>query len=180
MLTDFVKLEEIITNTLIKLKLRSLILDEDELQSVKDLVQALKPIEKCSRKLGTRKVTLGKADQLLEILLSKLYSLTTPIGRQLYASVESRVRERRNKNAATLQAFLENHEFLEEIEQGEMKMLEYAARTEVVELGCYLYKRLFDSEDSEAEIHDENPHDPGKFDLSYRFTLSALLSVILR
>ena len=105
--------------------------------------------------------------------MAKLYKLTTPIGRQLYASVESRIKERRNKKAATLQAFLEDHEFLDELEQGSFKMLGYADRTEVVELACYLYKRLFGSEDSEVEMVDDNPDNPGMQDLNYALTLSA-------
>ena len=173
MLNRFIALEKIINNTLIHLNLRSLILNEEELTSVKNLVEALKPIEKGSRKLGHRKVTLGKADQFLELMLAKLYKLTTPIGRQLYASVESRIKERRNKKAATLQAFLEDHEFLDELEQGSFKMLGYADRTEVVELACYLYKRLFGSEDSEVEMVDDNPDNPGMQDLNYALTLSA-------
>ena len=164
MLRIFIILEDIINSTLIHLNLRSLILNEEELQSVKDLVEALKPIEKGSRKLGSRKMTLGKADKILEIMLGKLYKLTTPIGHQLFSSVESRIKERRNKTAATLQAFLEDHEFLDTIEQGDMKMLDYTDRTELIESACYLYKRLYvseDSADSEMEVVDDNPDDPG-------------------
>ena len=177
MLIRFLILEEIINSTLIQLKLRSLILTEEELQSVKDLVEALKPIEKGSRKLCSRKTTLGKADKILEIMLGKLYKLTTPIGQQLFSSVESRVKDRRNKTAATLQAFLEDHEFLEEIEQGDMKMLDYTERKELIESACFLYKRLFasntpmtsakdttqDSRESEMEIVDVDPDDPGMY-----------------
>lgn len=175
MVRIFILLEDVITNTLFHLKLRSLILEESELQSLKDLVEALKPIEKATRKLCSRKTTLGKADKILEIMLAKMYKLTSPIGRQLYASVVKRAKERRNMNMATLQAFLEDHEFLEEIEQADMLILEYTERSELIKSACYLYKRLFVSEDSEnsdtvnMEV-DNNPDNPSKY---HGLTLSA-------
>ena len=55
----------------------------------------------------------------------------------------------------------------EKVEQGDkMKMLEYTERSELIESACYLYKRLFipeDSGDSEMEINEGNPDDPGMY-----------------
>ena len=157
MLQKFLELEDIIYHTLRDLKLRSLFLDETEIDSLKALVEALKQVEIGSRKLCRRKVTLGKADKIFELMLEKLYKLTTPIGRELFTSVESRIKERRNKNTATLQAFLEDHEFFNQLEEGNVKFLDYAPRKEVFQTACFLYKRLFPSEASEVEeVVDEN------------------------
>ena len=165
MLKRFIKLKEMVYNELIALKLQALILTEDEFDAVKELVEALEIVEIGSRKLCRRKATLASADRILELMLSKLYKLTTDIGQKLYHSVESRITSRRNKNVATLQAFLEDHEFLDQLEQGELKMLDYADRSVVLELACYLYKRLFITEE-EIEIMDNDPDNPGKINVN--------------
>ena len=161
MLKKYVLLRNIIDKTLIDLKLQSLILSEEEFHHVKDLVEALEIVEVGSRKLCQRKVTLGLADRILEFMLAKLYKLTTSIGIQLYTNVESRIKERRNKGASTLQAFLEDHEFLDEIEHGGIRRLEYAQRNEITKLACFLYIRLFKSDDEDPQTI-EDPDDPGK------------------
>ena len=162
MIQTFLELEDIIFHTLRDLKLRSLFLDEAEIESLKALVEALKQVEIGSRKLCRRKVTLGKADRIFELMLEKLYKLTTPIGQELFTSVESRIKERRNKNTATLQAFLEDHEFFNQLEEDDVKFLDYASRKEAFECACFLYKRLFPAERAPVEVIDENVDDPAK------------------
>ena len=163
MLKCYMQLREIIDNELMHLKLRSLILSDQEFESIKVLVETLDIVEVGSRKLCRRKVTLASADEIFEFMLRKLYKLKSPIGQQLYKSVEFRINERRNKTLATLQAFLEDHEFLEQIELDEgMKMLEYADKTELKKLASEVYNRLFlNSEVTEVDVTG-NPDNPGK------------------
>ena len=164
MLKQIIPLKKVIYNELVDLKLEKLWLTDDEFKAVETLVEALEIVEVGSRKLCSRKVTLGKADEIFEKMLVKLYKLKSDIGRKLYNSVEYRVNERRNKVLATLQAFLEDHEFFEHIEQGEdMKMLEYADRTEMKRLAKELYTRLFlNSRHDAVEIIQLDTNTPGK------------------
>ena len=76
------------------------------------------------------------------------------IGRQLYTSVEARIKERRNVDLSTLQAFLEDYEFLNEIEESGVKILTYAARDDMKKLACDLYMRLFHNSKNEEMIVD--------------------------
>ena len=155
MLKEFITYEEFINSELGYMKLQKLFLTEEECETVKNLVAALEVVEIASRKLCGRIVTLAIADTIFEKLLEKLYKQTSPLSRQLYHNVEYRINERRDKTLSTLQAFLENNEFFEELEQDDVKMLEYADRKEIFELAGELYKRLFlDSNDGEAEVVD--------------------------
>ena len=88
------------------MKLQKLFLSDEEFGAVESLVAALEVVEINSRKLCRRNDTLASADKIFEFMLAKLYKQTSSIGRQLYTSVEARIKERRNVDLSTLPAFL--------------------------------------------------------------------------
>ena len=102
--------------------------------------------------------------QTFEWMIRELRKLDTEFGMALTASVEKRINERRLAGLSTLQAYLENPQFLDHT-IGEPKLLEYANKTAITTLIKDIYMRLFmdeeDNEEGEEEDSDEENSQEG-------------------
>ena len=61
-------------------------------------------------------MTLSSADLVYEFMLKKLRQETSLIGLQMYESVKNRINMRRQKVLSTLQGYMENPSYLEDVQ----------------------------------------------------------------
>ena len=121
---------------------------EDEINTIKALVDALEIVEAGTRALCSRDTDLAVADQIFEYTITELRKLHTTISYRLEIALENRISERRLKVESTLLGYLKNPKFLHDGE----KVLTYANKSEITKLARDLYIRLFLKD---SPIHDE-------------------------
>ena len=129
-----------VEHTLLYFKKKQLFPTEDEIKTIKELVKALGIIETCSRRLCRREVNLAEADRIYEWVLMRLDELKSNASERLRNEVEYRILERRQKEVATLVAYLENPMFLD---QKKKRLLQYATKTEIQQVANDLLVRLY-------------------------------------
>ena len=121
--------------------------DEDEIDMLLELVEALEILEAGTRILCSRDMDLARADEVFEYMLSELRKLSSSIAHRLELAVEERIHERRLMEASTLLAYLKDPGFIDRktTKTGENKILPYANRKEITNLARDIQIRLFNN-----------------------------------
>lgn len=121
--------------------------DEDEIDMLLELVEALEIVEAGTRILCSRDMDLARADEVFEYILSELRRLNSSIAHRLELAVEERIHERRLMEASTLLAYLKDPGFIDRktTKTGENKILPYANRKEITNLARDIHIRLFNN-----------------------------------
>lgn len=109
MLERFYKLRNCVQKAIVDLKpdltplQKSLSLDEEELKTISDIVNALLPLQVAVEALCRRDANLITADAVFLFTLQKLKELNSNLSLQLFEALSKRVSERRNDLSGVLQ-----------------------------------------------------------------------------
>lgn len=123
-------------------------LSDQELDKIKDLCDALAPLEIATQYLCQEDADLILADKILAFTLNKLKDINTPIGNSLFQRFKIRIQERRNPEMAHLIRFLKYPDFMENsYDEFDIKI----QKTKVTSLAINLIKRLFNVNDPERD-----------------------------
>ena len=151
MIKRFLQLRTPIHKTLIDFKKQAMFPTDTEMSILEELVEALEIVEVGTRMLCERKTTLADADKIFEFVLKKLKESNGTISSLLREKIIVRINQRRLPKLSTLQAYLENPKFIEEME-GYNNALEYATLEEIVETAQNLYQRLYPASTKTTEF----------------------------
>ena len=160
MLIRFNELKNAIKHALIDMNETFNFTDED-LEKVKDIIEALTPVKLAVEKLCRRDATLVKAERVLELTLNSLKKSNTEISTQIHDGLVKRVMKRRNSKMIHLMHYLEDPDYLKERKDFfGVRIDENAVKTKAIAL----IKRLFfpnneptetQSDENELEIEDD-------------------------
>lgn len=153
MLKRFLEMLEPVKKTL-QLLNNEKYLDPIDVDTIKELVSALTPIQVTVETLSRNDIDLLKADIILEQLLLELKSLKFDIGKRLYQSVLSRVRERRLESLASISRYLNNPNEYSTVKNN--SMLSYCSKTHIYEESSKLLKRLYNDKNSSSSGNNES------------------------
>ena len=140
----------------------------NDIATIKDIIDALNPIDLAVQKLCRRDATLVNAERVLEICLEALNKLNSDVASQLYEAFIERVTKRRNSEMIHLMEYLSNPKYFEErkLERCRDSFGTKVDENKVKTKGIMLIKRLFHAmddfetnEESELNIEDDNPND---------------------
>ena len=111
-------------------------------KAVYKVVDSLSPIKVAVESLGSNSTDIYAADVIIHTLLSELYELNTQISQQLAAAIQQRMKERRNKNLASLAKFLQDPKGYSRNKESS-EYLSYCSKEQVYTEATKLLARLY-------------------------------------
>lgn len=153
MLQQFIRTYDSVRLALTELNLSQYLMD-DAMDVLKDLQRALHPIIMAVEALSRRDATIITAEDVLRFLFETLSEELGPISQELYASIKTRITDRRNKDLVSLMRYLKNKDLISSAE------LPISPKNTINKLAVDLYVQLFGQNEIEADMvlfeEDEN------------------------
>ena len=152
MIKRFLELRDPINHTLLHYKKTSMYPNDDEITILEEMAEALEVMEVGTRQLCERTTTLAKADKIFELVIGDLKAMKGDFAQALLEKTIQRIEERRLPKLSTLQAYLKNLCFFEELEvEGYDGYLTYPPLDDVCLSAKTLYDRLYPKENQPSE-----------------------------
>lgn len=111
MIERFVLVFDSIVLALNDLNLSELIIDDADMNVLRNLLKCLQPIKLASQQLGRRDANLLTAEATISFLFDSLEQRTDYISVALYEAMKKRIHQRRNKDLVSAIKFLQNKDF---------------------------------------------------------------------
>lgn len=151
MVSQFLKLHKCVNHALLDLGLSPF--NENDIKTLNELNNTLKPLEIAVKELSKNSSTLIEAEGIFQFLFKSLSKLHNPLSNELLECLKKRVEERRIKVLNTLMLYLSSGTF-----PSSDNFLKYSSKSETKEFGSMLYFRLFNdtsdtTSDSNEEVH---------------------------
>ena len=125
-----------VTKALTEFGLDNLIPSEAEIKQLEDISDVLDTVECGATALGRNDMDLGKADQVVEFMLTQLQQNSSSFSRKMNNAIQARISERRNALLSGLLRYLAGEDLIE-------SALTYPSRSELIKGARDLYMRLF-------------------------------------
>lgn len=113
------------------------LLDENNVTILRNICNALKPIELAAQALGRRDANLVTADAILKFLFDSLQKNDDDLSRQLLEALKFRIIERRNQNLVSLTKYLQT------LDLQSINDLPSSSKTVITSYAREIFKKLF-------------------------------------
>jgi hypothetical protein len=165
MIERFLRIYESIKAALIDLNLNHQILNETELEMLKELMATLRPVRMAVEKLSSRDANLITSEGILQFVLEELKSnnFNGNINKEVYNALTQRISQRRNEEIVSAMKYLRNRSL------ATISELPVNTKKNVMKTLGELAEKYFPREDIEADQNDERDGDNeiGKKTLSF-------------